>query len=73
MKYIKEMVNENITPTPGAVMEAFKLLYKNIGDLLTLDVGGVTTDVHLLQMEVTILIKFWLILNLLQREVLRGI
>ncbi|HBF5149533.1 TPA: glutamate mutase L [Clostridioides difficile] len=46
MKYIKEMVNENITPTPGAVMEASKLLYKNIGDLLTLDVGGATTDVH---------------------------
>ncbi|EGT4675938.1 TPA: glutamate mutase L [Clostridioides difficile] len=46
MKYIKKMVNENITPTPGAVMEASKLLYKNIGDLLTLDVGGATTDVH---------------------------
>ncbi|EGT4879103.1 GlmL-related ornithine degradation protein [Clostridioides difficile] len=46
MKYIKEIVNENITPTPGAVMEASKLLYKNIGDLLTLDVGGATTDVH---------------------------
>ncbi len=46
MKYIKNMVNENITPTPGAVMEASKLLYKNIGDLLTIDVGGATTDVH---------------------------
>lgn len=46
MKYIKDMVNENITPTPGAVMEASKLLYRNIGDLLTLDVGGATTDVH---------------------------
>lgn len=46
MKYIKNMVNESITPTPGAVMETSKLLYKNIGDLLTLDVGGATTDVH---------------------------
>lgn len=46
MKYIKEIVNENITPTPGAVMEASKLLYNNIGDLVTLDVGGATTDVH---------------------------
>ena len=46
MKYIQNMVNENITPTPGAVMEASKLLYKNIGDLLTIDVGGATTDVH---------------------------
>lgn len=46
MKHIKNMVNESITPTPGAVMETSKLLYKNIGDLLTLDVGGATTDVH---------------------------
>lgn len=46
MKYIKEMVNGNITPTPGAVMEASKMLYKYIGDLITLDVGGATTDLH---------------------------
>lgn len=46
MKYIKDMVNENITPTPGAVMEASKVLYKYIGDILTVDVGGATTDVH---------------------------
>ena len=46
MTHIKDMVNGNITPTPGAVMESSKLLYKNIGDLLTLDVGGATTDVH---------------------------
>ncbi|RDY28224.1 DNA mismatch repair protein MutL [Romboutsia weinsteinii] len=46
MKYIKEMVNENITPTPGAVMEASKMLSKYIGDLMTIDVGGATTDIH---------------------------
>ncbi|RDY24009.1 DNA mismatch repair protein MutL [Romboutsia maritimum] len=46
MKHIKDMVNENITPTPGAVMEASKLLYKYIGDLITIDVGGATTDLH---------------------------
>lgn len=46
MKYIKEMVNEYITPTPGAVMEASKMLYRYIGDLMTIDVGGATTDIH---------------------------
>lgn len=46
MKHIKEMVTGNITPTPGAVMEASKVLYKYIGDLITLDVGGATTDLH---------------------------
>ncbi|WP_455543398.1 GlmL-related ornithine degradation protein [Intestinibacter sp.] len=46
MKYIRKMVNANIIPTPGAVMEASKLLYKNIGDLITIDVGGATTDIH---------------------------
>lgn len=46
MKYIKEMVNENITPTPGAVMQASKILYKYLGDLITIDVGGATTDIH---------------------------
>mgnify|MGYP001222640608 CR=1 FL=1 len=46
MKKVREMVNGTIMPTPGAVMEAAKLLYDEIGDLLVLDVGGATTDVH---------------------------
>ena len=46
MEHIKELVNENITPTPGAVMEASKLLNKHIGDLMVIDVGGATTDIH---------------------------
>lgn len=46
MKYVKEFVNGPIIPTPGAVMEATKLLNKYIGDLIVLDVGGATTDVH---------------------------
>lgn len=46
MEYIREMVNENITPTPGAVMEAAKLLKKYLGDLIVIDVGGATTDIH---------------------------
>jgi len=46
MEKIRDMVTGNIMPTPGAVMEASQLLYDEIGDLLTIDVGGATTDVH---------------------------
>lgn len=46
MNKIKSMVNGAIMPTPGAVMESAKLLYELIGDLVVLDVGGATTDVH---------------------------
>ncbi len=46
-KKIRNMVNgPPIMPTPGAVMEASKLLYNEIGDLITIDVGGATTDIH---------------------------
>lgn len=46
MEHIKDMVNGPIIPTPGAVMECTKLLYDCIGDLIVLDVGGATTDLH---------------------------
>ncbi|WP_125154366.1 GlmL-related ornithine degradation protein [Clostridium rectalis] len=46
MNKIKEMVDGSIMPTPGAVMESAKILYELIGDLVVLDVGGATTDVH---------------------------
>ncbi len=46
MEHVKEIVNETIIPTPGAVMEAAKLLQSAIGDLITVDVGGATTDIH---------------------------
>ncbi len=46
MEKIREMVKGTIMPTPGAVMEASQLLYTNIGDLVTIDVGGATTDIH---------------------------
>jgi uncharacterized protein (TIGR01319 family) len=46
MAKVREMVDGLIIPTPGAVMEAAKLLYENIGDLVVFDVGGATTDVH---------------------------
>ncbi|MTI70778.1 MAG: DNA mismatch repair protein MutL [Firmicutes bacterium] len=46
MEKVKEVVNGPIMPTPGAVMTASKLLKEEIGDVMTLDVGGATTDVH---------------------------
>lgn len=46
MNKIKQLVDGSIMPTPGAVMESAKILYDKIGDLVVLDVGGATTDVH---------------------------
>ena len=46
MEHVREMVGGPIIPTPGAVMEATKVLYEYLGDLIVLDVGGATTDLH---------------------------
>ena len=46
MEKVRNMVTGSIMPTPGAVMKASELLYENIGDLITIDVGGATTDIH---------------------------
>lgn len=46
MEKIRDMVTGPIMPTPGAVMQASQLLYDEIGDLVTIDVGGATTDIH---------------------------
>ncbi len=46
MEKIRSLVDGPIIPTPGAVMEASRLLKEKIGDLITFDVGGATTDVH---------------------------
>lgn len=46
MEKVKSIIKENIIPTPGAVMEASVLLQKAIGDLVTVDIGGATTDIH---------------------------
>ncbi len=42
----RELVEDIIMPTPAAVMEAAKLLANELGELLVVDVGGATTDVH---------------------------
>ena len=46
MEHVRDMVNGPIIPTPGAVMEATKVLYDCLGNCMTIDVGGATTDVH---------------------------
>lgn len=46
MQHIRDMVTGTVKPTPGAVMDAAVLLQPAIGDLMVLDVGGATTDVH---------------------------
>ncbi len=46
MEHIRDVVSGTIVPTPGAVMEASKKLRNEIGDLVTVDVGGATTDIH---------------------------
>ena len=46
MEGIRDMVTGAILPTPGAVMECAQLLHDQLGDLLVLDVGGATTDIH---------------------------
>ncbi|RCW79287.1 uncharacterized protein (TIGR01319 family) [Halanaerobium sp. DL-01] len=46
MEKIDRMVTGSIMPTPGAVMNAAKLLKEEIGDLIIFDVGGATTDLH---------------------------
>ncbi len=46
MERVGEMVHGGIMPTPGAVMEAAKAMAAVAGDLMAIDVGGATTDVH---------------------------
>jgi uncharacterized protein (TIGR01319 family) len=46
MAALKERVGAAIMPTPGAVLCATELLADMVGDVMTVDVGGATTDVH---------------------------
>ena len=46
MERIGEIVNGRILPTPGAVLLACERLADDLGDLVAIDVGGATTDVH---------------------------
>ncbi|MFA5560720.1 MAG: glutamate mutase L [Acholeplasmataceae bacterium] len=46
MSDVKKMVQGNIIPTPGAVMDATLLCAEMINGVMTIDVGGATTDIH---------------------------
>ena len=46
MERIGEVVSGRILPTPGAVLIAAERLAEDVGDLVVVDVGGATTDVH---------------------------
>jgi hypothetical protein len=46
MGRIGELVSGRILPTPGAVLLAAEKLAEAVGDLVVVDVGGATTDVH---------------------------
>lgn len=46
MERIGELVTGDILPTPGAVLLAAETLAETLGDLVVIDVGGATTDVH---------------------------
>lgn len=46
MNKIYDMITSHIMPTPGAVMETTLLLNELMSGVLTIDVGGATTDVH---------------------------
>lgn len=46
MEKIRDMIDSKIIPTPGSVMLATELIAEEFGDVMTIDVGGATTDVH---------------------------
>jgi uncharacterized protein (TIGR01319 family) len=46
MERIGALVTGKILPTPGAVLLAAEVLAETLGDLVLIDVGGATTDVH---------------------------
>lgn len=46
MNKIFDKVNQSIMPTPGSVMESTMMLNDRIGNIITIDVGGATTDIH---------------------------
>ncbi len=46
MNEIAKKIKGNIIPTPGAVMDATLLLNELIEGVLTIDIGGATTDLH---------------------------
>ena len=46
MKNIFKMINGTIIPTPGAVMDATIIFDEELKGVMSIDVGGATTDIH---------------------------
>lgn len=46
MQNIFQMVNGTIIPTPGAVMDATIIFDEELTGVMSIDVGGATTDIH---------------------------
>lgn len=46
MERLESLTDRPIIPTPGAVLKAAELFAEVAGDVLVIDVGGATTDVH---------------------------
>jgi hypothetical protein len=46
MENVRKIVRDDIIPTPGAVMRSTEILAETMGDVMAVDVGGATTDVH---------------------------
>jgi hypothetical protein len=46
MDKVKGMISGELMPTPAAVLKSTELLFGAIGDLVVVDVGGATSDVH---------------------------
>ena len=46
MSRLAELTQAPVLPTPGAVLLAAKLFAEALGDVLVIEVGGATTDVH---------------------------
>ncbi|MBR4570052.1 MAG: glutamate mutase L [Candidatus Riflebacteria bacterium] len=46
MERLKAISNHTIIPTPAAVLRATEIFAETLGDVVVIDVGGATTDVH---------------------------
>jgi len=46
MREISQIINGRILLTPGAIMQAAHLISEEVGDVLVIDVGSVSTDVY---------------------------
>lgn len=46
MGRLRDFTDAEILPTPGAVLRGAELFAESVGDVVVLDVGGATTDIH---------------------------